>query len=740
MRIPVSNYGLLTTDYGLLLMKQVVQNFRSGQLKVEELPPPALRPGGVLVRTAFSLISAGTERTIVETAQSSLIGKARSRPDLVRQVLDTFKREGLASTYEKVKARLSQTKELGYSAAGVVSEVGRNAQEFRVGDRVACAGAGYASHAEVIYVPKNLCCKIPDTGSLESACYTTVGAIALQGIRQADPRLGEAVAVIGLGLVGQLTVQLLKAAGCRVLGIDIDQSACDLAEKSGADVVANDAASARAACAALTGGHGADCVVITAATKTSGPIEMSAELSRDRARVVVVGLVGMDVPRDLFYAKEIELRLSRSYGPGRYDVEYEEKGSDYPIGYVRWTEKRNMEAFLHLIAEGKVNTGLLTTHRFEVARATEAYDLILNGGQRYCGIVLEYPTASSAETVSAARIIKPPANDALGVSFIGAGSFARGVLLPIIKRQAKLQLVSVGSATGLSSKNTVEQFGFSNSTTEYQEILADEGSQLVFIATRHDSHAQIAAEALRRGKHVFVEKPLAITEESLREVIAAARESAGMLMVGYNRRFAPIAQEIKEALRARTGPMTIVYRVNAGRLPSGHWTHDADEGGGRILGEVCHFIDFVQYLTGALPLRVSAERVSRRATGDIDDSAVISIAMSDGSIASIVYAAGGDSLLAKEHVEIFCDGSVATIDDFKSGTLIRNRKTTRLGGRAQDKGHAAEIAAFVEAARAGGSSPISLESLAATTLASFAAVESANTGRSVPVDLNSGHR
>lgn len=717
-------------------MKQVVQNFRSGQLKVEELPSPALRPGGVLVRTAFSLISAGTERTIVETAQSSLIGKARSRPDLVRQVLDTVKREGLSSAYEKVKGRLSQTKDLGYSVAGSVVAVGNKASEFRTGDRVACAGAGYASHAEVIYVPKNLCCKLPAGVSLEAACYTTVGSIALQGIRQADPRLGEAVAVIGLGLVGQLTVQLLKAAGCRVLGIDIAEPACELARKSGADAVAHPD-SAVTACAALTDGHGADCVLITAATKSSEPIELAAELARDRARVVVVGLVGMDVPRNLFYAKEIELRLSRSYGPGRYDPEYEEKGTDYPIGYVRWTEKRNMEAFLHLAAEGKVNTDLLTSHRFEIARAPEAYELMMNGAERCCGIVLEYPESTSTSVAKLLKSAKPLLDGEIGVSFIGAGNFARGVLLPIVKRQAKLQLIGVGAATGLSAKNTAEQFGFSYSTTDYQELLADEKSQVVFIATRHDSHAQMAAEALRRGKHVFVEKPLAITEESLREVMGSARQSNGMLMVGYNRRFAPIAKEVKDFFGARGGPMTIVYRVNAGQLASDHWAHDSDEGGGRILGEVCHFVDFVQYLTDALPVRVTAERVSRRAAGAVDDSAVISISLSDGSITSIIYAAGGDPSVAKEHVEIFCDNSVAIIDDFKSGRLIRNRKTTKIGGRAQDKGHAAEIAAFLEAARAGGASPISLESLAATTLASLAAVESTNTGNSAPVDLNS---
>lgn len=717
-------------------MKQVVQNYRTGQLKVEELPPPALRPGGVLVRTVCSLISAGTERTIVETARSSLIGKARGRPDLVRQVVDIFKREGLTSTYEKVKAKLSQSKALGYSASGVVTAVGRDAQEFRVGDRVACAGGGYASHAEVIFVPRNLCCKLPEGVSQESACYTTVGAIALQGIRQADPRLGEAVAVIGLGLIGQLTVQLLKAAGCQVLGVDIDQAACEFARKSGADSVANDPASARTACDALTSGRGADCIVITAATKSSEPVELAAELARDRARVVVVGLVGMDVPRHIFFAKELELRLSRSYGPGRYDPDYEEKGSDYPIGYVRWTEKRNMEAFLSLVAEGKVNTDLLTTQRFAVGQATQAYDLILNGGERVCGVVLEYPSADQ-QRANPPREVRARAGE-LGVSFIGAGNFARGVLLPILKRAAKVQLLGVGAATGLSSKNTAEQFGFSYSTTDYQEILGDEKSQIIFIATRHDSHAQIAAEALTRGKHVFVEKPLAITEEGLREVIAAARKSGGLLMVGYNRRFAPIAKEIKERFARRAAPMTIVYRVNAGQLPRDHWTHDPAEGGGRIIGEACHFIDFVQFLTGALPARVSAEAVPRtRAAGTVDDSTVISISMTDGSVASIVYTASGDRSVAKERLEIFCDQSVATIDDFRTGSFIHDRKTTKLGRRAQDKGHAAEVAAFLDAVRGLTGAPIELESLVATTLASFAAVESVRSGAAVTVDLNS---
>jgi predicted dehydrogenase/threonine dehydrogenase-like Zn-dependent dehydrogenase len=724
-------------------MKQVVQNFRTGELKVEELPPPALRPGGVLVRTRFSLISAGTERTIVETAQSSLVGKARGRPDLVRQVFDTLKREGLRSTYEKVKARLNQLKPLGYSAAGEVIAVGADVKEFRVGDRVACAGAGFASHAEVIFVPKNLCAKVPDIASLESACYTTVGAIALQGIRQSDARLGEAVAVIGLGLVGQLTIQMLRAAGCRVLGIDIDPMACELARKSGADAVATSPQEAVAAIAALTNAQGADSVLITAATKSDGPVELAGELARDRARIVVVGLVGMNVPRHTYYNKELELRLSRSYGPGRYDASYEEKGNDYPIGYVRWTENRNMEAFLRLVADGSVNTNLLTTHRFKVEQAREAYNLILGKGtERYCGVVLKYPGAGGFVAARAGvGQSKVAASEKLGVSFIGAGNFARGVLLPIVKRAAKTQLVGVATATGLSARNTAEQFGFLFSATGHEEILARDDSPVVFIATRHDTHASLAAEALNRGKAVFVEKPLSITLEGLRDVVAAGRESGALLMVGYNRRFAPLASEVKKRLSSRSGPMTIVYRVNAGQVPAGSWTLDESEGGGRVIGEVCHFVDFIQFLTDSLPARVNAEAVKGLAgAGFVDDSVVISLSMEDGSIASIIYTASGDKTVAKERIEIFCDRSYAVIEDFKSGQFILDGKTTKFGRGGQDKGHAAEINAFLDAARGQASMPISLESLAATSLATFAMVESARTGSSVAVDLNAVFR
>ncbi len=719
-------------------MKQVVQNFRTGELAVEELPPPALKPGGLLVATAYSLISAGTERSIVETAQSSLVGKARSRPDLVRQVVETFKREGLRATYEKVKSRLNQIKALGYSASGTVIAVGAGVSGFQVGDRVACAGAGYASHAEFLFVPQNLCCKLPEKATLEAACYTTVGAIALQGIRQADVRLGEAVAVIGLGLVGQLTVQMLKAAGCRVLGFDIDPAACELAKRSGADFVADDPEAARERCAAMTEGRGADSILITASTKSDEPVELACELARDRARITAVGMVGMNLPRNAYYMKELEVRLSRSYGPGRYDPVYEEKGIDYPVGYVRWTEKRNMEAFLQLVAEGKVNTELLTTQRFGVHQATDAYDLITGNSERYCGIVLQYvhDQQITIQTVKTSHQ-KPGSGDALGVSFIGAGNFARGVLLPVVKRTAKLNLEGIATATGISAKNTAEMFGFRYSTTDAQQIFADDKSACVFIATRHDNHAELSAEALRRGKQVFVEKPLATTVDGLRDVIKAARQSDSLLMVGYNRRFAPLAREIKKHFGNRAGALTIAYRINAGQLPAEHWSHDPSEGGGRIIGEVCHFIDFVQFLTDALPVQVAAVSVPQsQKAGFVDDSLSVSMSMTDGSIASIVYTASGNNAVAKERVEIFGDRMICVLDDFKSAEIHANKKAIKLGGGAQDKGHQGEIAAFFAAARGEAVAPISLDSLAATSLACFAMIESAKTATACALDLN----
>lgn len=717
-------------------MKQVVQNFRTGELKVDEIPPPVLKAGGVLVRTACSLISAGTERTTVKTAQSSLIGKAIERPDLVRQGLDNLRREGIKATYQKVKSRLEQTRALGYSASGVVQAVGDRVDEFRAGDRVACAGVGYASHAEVIFVPKNLCVTLPDTVSLEAGCYTTVGAIALHGVHQSGARVGETVVVIGLGLVGQLTAQILKAAGCRVVGIDIDPRACELALKSGIDAACREPDHASGLCLGLTGGQGADCVLITASTKNNQPVELASELARDRARIVVVGLVGMDLPRDRFYAKELELRLSRSYGPGRYDPDYEERGDDYPIGYVRWTEKRNMEAIVDLIADRKVNVDLLTTHRFEIDQARLAYDLIVKPDDQFrCGVVLDYGSGSALRLSNrVAHKTVRAASDEIGISFIGAGNFARAVLLPALRRTPKSRLLGIAAATGVSANNTARQFEFSYSTTEPEEILSDADTACVFIATRHDSHARLAAACLDRGKAVFVEKPLAIDGTGLRSVIDAATRTDGLLMAGYNRRFAPLALAVKEKVKDRNGGLSVLYRVNAGRMPAGHWSLDPDEGGGRIIGEVCHFIDFIQYLTGALPCQVSAFSTPQVSSGLVDDSAVISLAFEDGSIGAITYAASGDAAAGKERIEVFCDGVFFLIDDFKKAECFSKGRRSSLGGGRQDKGHSREIASFLEAFRRGDSSPIGLESLAATSLATFGILESIRTGNSVKID------
>jgi len=751
-------------------MKQVVQNFRTGELKVEDFPPPALKPGGLLVRTAFSLISAGTERVTVETAKDSLVGKAMSRPDLVTQVLATFKREGFAATYQKVKARLDQVKPMGYSTSGFVAAVGAGVGEFAVGDRVACAGAGYASHAEFNFVPSNLCARLPETVSLEAACYTTLGAIAMQGVRQAEAKLGETAVVIGLGLVGQITVQLLKAAGCLVLGIDPDGRARGQAIVSGADATAGTDEEARTACSTMTAAKGADFILITAGTKSSGPVCLAADLSRDRGRVVVVGLVGMDVPRNTYYQKELELRLSRSYGPGRYDPMYEENGIDYPIGYVRWTEKRNMEAFLQLASAGKVNPEGLTTHRFQIDHAADAYNMIIGKGGSdgsvgavapvqhstrdneptglkrpdrvfpagfRCGIVLEYPGANAALPKAAPRQKSlAPASGDIGIGFIGAGAFARGVLLPIVAKSRNVKLTGIVTATGVSAKNSAGQFHFAYAATDPEQVLDDPQTSCVFIATRHDSHHALAVECLRRGKSVFVEKPLANTAEGLCEVIQAARQSEGLLFVGFNRRFAPLAVDIKNRFQPRQGQLSLIYRINAGGLPPEHWTHDAREGGGRIIGEVCHFVDFAAYMSDSIPVRVFASAVPQVRHADfLDDSAAISIGFSDGSVASIFYAASGDPSISKERIEIFGGRAVGVINDFKTAEFTHKRKTVKLGGGNQDKGHAAEIAAFLDAVRGRITAPFTLESLSATTAATFAMNESIRSGNGIDVDL-----
>ncbi|MCS6882521.1 MAG: bi-domain-containing oxidoreductase [Oscillochloridaceae bacterium] len=769
-------------------MKQITQNYRSGELTVADVPPPALRPGGVLVAVAASLVSAGTERAMVTLAQASLLDKARQRPDLARQVLEKVRQEGLLTTYQKVMTRLDSLSPLGYSCAGTVIAVGEGVADLQVGDAVACAGAGYANHAEVVFIPRNLAVKIPpfqrpDPDSdpshpqskiqnpkshiFEEAAFTTVGAIALQGLRQATPTLGETVIVIGLGLIGLITVQLLRANGCRVLGMDLSPARCELALRFGAIGAAASDEDMRALVARHTGGLGVDAALITASTSSSAPLRLAAELCRDRGRVVAVGLVGLNVPRKLFYDKELDLRLSRSYGPGRYDPSYEEQGHDYPIGYVRWTENRNMQAFLDLLAEGRVQVAPLITHRFPIAEAERAYALIT--GERASealGVVINYPeTDSAARLAPVVRLERPGAAPAtrLGVAragrgvpnarpvalgLIGAGAFAQGALLPALASVPGAPLRAVASATGLSARHVAARYGAAYCTAEASRILEDPEVDAVLVATRHGSHAALVIRAIAAGKPVFVEKPLAVSEEQLGAVVtayeAAQQRAEGapngalpaappLLLVGFNRRFAPLAVTMRDFL-AGAGPLMMHYRVNAGFVPASSWLHDPAEGGGRIVGEVCHFVDLLQFLCGADPVSVAATAAQSPSGALQEDNVSIHIRFSDGSVGSILYAAGGDKAFPKERVEIFGGGRVAALDDFRTLELARNgkRRVERTLLR-QDKGHAAELRAFVEAVRAGGPAPIPFASLVLTTRVTFLAREAIHSGRELRV-------
>lgn len=712
-------------------MKQVLQNFRSGELKVDEVPESVVKSGGILVRTVSSLVSAGTEKMTVELAQKSLVGKAKERPDLVRQVIGKIRRDGFLSTFRAVQARLDAPLALGYSASGVVREVGSGAEEFRVGDRVACAGMNYASHAETIFVPTNLAVRIPDGVSFDEAAFVTLGAIALQGVRTAEAKLGETVAVIGLGLLGQLVIQILKAAGCRVIGIDLDPAKTELARQHGADLAVLRGNEVEGTVARFTDGYGADAVIVAAAAESNDPIELAGAIARDRAIVSMVGAVGMNVPRKVYYEKELQLRLSRSYGPGRYDAQYEEGGVDYPIGYVRWTERRNMGEFLRLVAAKAVKLDHLITHRIPIAEAGRAYDIITGKvKESYLGILLTYDEKSSRTStvvdLGAGRRART-VEGVLRLGVIGAGNFAKSVLLPRLAKLGDVRLEAIATATGRNAKAIGEQYGFGWCTTDYRELLGRDVIDAVLIATRHDAHAAMTVEALEAGKTVYVEKPLAISREQLDLVAKAVADTGGRLMVGFNRRFSPLSQALREAF-VGVGPLAISYRINAGDVPRESWVQGG-EGGGRILGEVCHFVDYLQFLTGADPIEVYAAQ-----TSDGPDTISMTIRLGDGSVGSINYFATGDRGLAKERIEVYGGGRTAVLDDFRVLEVYsggRRRVTKRL---AQEKGFDEELKAFVAAARSGGEMPIAWGSIALTTVATLSIVNSISHGGPEAVD------
>jgi polar amino acid transport system substrate-binding protein len=642
-------------------MKQVLQNRKTGRPFVGEVPVPALQRGRVLVRTVASLISAGTERAAVELVSKGLVQEARQRPDLVKAVVAKVKNEGLLNTFAAVRDKMVASQALGYSAAGIVTAVAEDVTEFQIGDRVACAGVGYASHAEVLSVPKNLCVHLPEGVQFQAGAYGTLGAIALQGVRLAEPTLGESVVVIGLGLVGQLTVQLLKANGCRVFGLDLDPSRVSLAMELGADRAVVSGEATEKEIGSFTRGRGADAVLITTATDSNQPVELAARISRLKGRVIVVGMTGLDIPRAPFFSRELKLIISMSYGPGRYDPEYEEKGHDYPIGYVRWTENRNIESFLDLVVEKRVNVDKLTTHQFRIEEAERAYQLISgDSSEPYLGVVLNYDPEAELTRRVALGAAPAPRQAARGIvlGVIGAGGYVPAMLLPHFKTEG-VEFRSIATASGISAHDVGKRFGFVEAVSSADEVLDDADVNLVLVGTRHDLHAELARKALERNKNVFVEKPLALSDEQLEAVLDAAERSSGLLMVGFNRRFSPLAQQARSAFANRDTPLSILYRVNAGHIPKEHWTQDPLEGGGRIVGEVCHFVDLMQFFTGAPPVSVYAESVSAKSPKIVDaDSVFITLRFADGSNGVIAYLSEGDNTVLEAGMTFTIEPSI----------------------------------------------------------------------------------
>jgi predicted dehydrogenase/threonine dehydrogenase-like Zn-dependent dehydrogenase len=670
-------------------MRAILENVRSGDVASYEVPDPELRSGGILVQTAFSAISAGRERAHREQVEKSIIGKAMARPDVVRQVIDFAKAEGIKAAYQRVQMRLDSLTPLGYSCAGTVVAVAEDVREFRLGDRVSCGGVGYANHCEVNFIPVNLAARVPANVGLDTASLTTIGAIAVQGLRQSQVALGENVVVIGVGLVGVLTVQLAKAAGCRVVAIDIEPERVRYAVGMGANLGLRSDDSHTLPMVKEFTQYGADVVIITAATPSTAPIELAARLLRDRGRIVVVGDVGLGVSRSAAYNKELSVTLSRSYGPGRYDTQYEEGGIDYPIGYVRWTEKRNMEAFLELLASGAINVGPLIERRYTVQDGDKAYSE-LKETEAYT-VLIEYPAARQMQTIppqAQKAIPELMRTQDLQVGCIGAGSFARNVIFPAVRNCKGVRLHSVATASGVAAESARRSFGFSQAQSP-TDLLRDEQIDAVFVISRHDSHARYVMDALSHHKPVFVEKPLAVNRKQLEDVVhtftsQAEQGHSPFVMVGFNRRFAPMTEDVRQFFARRREAMMLHIRVNAGFIPKEHWIQQK-EGGGRIVGEVCHFVDWARSVVGCPIQTVVAHSLPDESRYN-RDNLVATLSFADGSLANLIYVANGDKAVPKELFEVFCEGGVARLDDFRSLELSRDSKTKRTQAT-RDKGH-----------------------------------------------------
>ncbi|MGW2912727.1 bi-domain-containing oxidoreductase [Streptomyces asoensis] len=726
-------------------MKQVVQNYKSGELALLDVPAPGCKPGGVLVRSSFSLISTGTELMKVSEAGMSMLGKARSRPDQVAKVVQSVATNGVPATYRKVMGKLDSYTPLGYSLCGVVEQVGAGIDDVKAGDLVACAGNEHALHAELNWVPRNLYAPVPDGLAPRHAAFGTVGSIAMQGVRQGESRLGEVALVVGLGLIGQLVVQLLTASGVVVVGADPDPARCELAERLGAAACGDPASAAvENAVAELTGGHGVDQVYLAAGGGSNQPVELAARLSRDRGRVVDIGKCRLDLPWNAYYEKELDVRFSRSYGPGRYDPEYELEGRDYPIGYVRWTERRNLACFLDLVARGRVDVEPLISHVADFDDAVETYRSLKDGELKAVAVLFRYPGDDAEPPVRAPEVTVPAvrrpggtvsappraAKSPVRLAFVGAGNYATSMLLPHLAQRDGVELSAVVTTTALSAANAQRKFGFARATTDLDAVLGDASVDAVFVVTRHSSHAELTRKALLAGKTVFVEKPLALTEDELSGVLAAVEESGNdRLQVGFNRRFAPLLQEARKRFGVRTGPASLRYLVNAGRLDHGSWYLRGGTEGSRFVGEGGHFVDTASWLLEADPVSVYAV-----ATPGNEDLQIV-LRYPDGSTAALSYVTTGASGFPKETLDLVADGKVLRLDDFVRASVYGTSKrwvSSRLP-KARDKGQSAELAAFVRAVRTGGPMPVPLESLVATTAATLA-VQSALAG-GAPVTL-----
>ncbi len=718
-------------------MKQVTQNLKNGIINIEEVPIPGLKDNFVLVKNSFSIISSGTEKSKIDIGKKNLLQKAKSRPDLVKKVFDKIRSEGLIKTIKTVSTRLGTPSPLGYSSAGSVVAVGGLVKGIQPGDKVACAGAGYANHAEFISVPNNLVAKIPSYVSEEYAAFTTLGSIATQGIRLANPLLGETFLVIGLGLIGQITVQLLKANGCNVIGTDLDRSSVDLAKKFGATGISSDE-NIKDIIETLTNGHGVDGVIVCAGTTDNSVIEMCGEVTRLKGRVVVVGAVRMDIPRENFFKKEINIVISRSYGPGRYDPSYEEKGNDYPLSYVRFTEQRNMETFLSLLSQKKLDLKSLISHRFKLDEADKAYQLIEGKKtEPYLGILLSYnskPYDKNDYSLIKVNQIKLD-HDKIIISFYGAGSYATANLIPLMKATDKINFNGLVTSSGLSAQNVAKKFDFNYCASNYKEILKDKNDAVV-ITSRHNTHSKAVCDALASNKNVYVEKPLALTVEELEDIHRAYVDNGkSQIMVGFNRRFAPSTREIIKHFDSVQSPLIINIRVNAGFLPADHWTQDAKEGGGRMIGEGCHFIDLASAITNSDVKTIYAVGSSRNdKSALLNDNLCLSLTFENGSIANITYTADGSKAMAKEYIEVFGGGRSAQIKDFKEISLFdgdKNVKNKKLGS--QDKGQKLMIDSWLNGIQIG-EPCINYNSLMQTSLAAILSIESLSIGMPLNVD------